>query len=117
MKRLGATTLLTATVAFGISVALAQPAFAAVTITATGSSDPYTNTDSRHGTEVEPDTLAYNGVLVSAYQVGRFSNGGSSNIGWSTFDGTSWQNGFLPSTTVNADPPGTHARATDPAGA
>ena len=44
------------------------------------SSDPYTNTTSQHRTEVEPDTFASGKTIVSAFQVGRFFDGGSSNI-------------------------------------
>src|SRR5947209_6219516 len=79
------------------------------------SSDPYKNPDSLHKTEVEPDSFAFGNTVVSAFQVGRFFNGGSSNIGWatSTDGGNSWTHGFLPFTTVNANPPGTYARASD----
>ena len=46
------------------------------------SSDPYTNPTSQHATEVEPDTFADHGTVVSAFQVGRFFNGGASDIGF-----------------------------------
>lgn len=80
------------------------------------SSDPYTNTTSQHATEVEPDTYAFGSTIVSAIQVGRFNNGGSSNIGFatSTNGGTSWTSGFLPGTTTFATPPGTFDRVSDP---
>ncbi len=45
------------------------------------SSDPYTNSTSQHATEVEPDTFADHGTVVSAFQVGRFFSGGASDIG------------------------------------
>ena len=48
------------------------------------SSDPYTNTTSQHATEVEPDTFAAGSTWVSAFQVGRFRDGGGSNIGFAT---------------------------------
>src|SRR5216117_1880490 len=48
------------------------------------STDPYTNPDSQHKTEVEPDTFAFGNTIVSTFQVGRFFNGGASNIGWAT---------------------------------
>ncbi len=48
------------------------------------SSDPYTNSTSQHATEVEPDTLSHGSTIVSAFQVGRFFNGGASNIGFAT---------------------------------
>ncbi len=80
------------------------------------SSDPYTNTDSNHKTEVEPDTFAFGNTIVSTFQVGRFFDGGASNIGFatSTNGGATWTHGFLPSTTVNSTPPNpTYARASD----
>src|SRR5438067_2479314 len=56
------------------------------------STDPYTNTSSMHQTEVEPDTFSFGSTIVFAFQVGRFSDGGSSNIGWavSTDRGVNW---------------------------
>src|SRR2546430_17089442 len=56
-------------------------AFAQVTLLQL-SSDPYTNPTSQHKTEVEPDTFAAGSTIVSAFQVGRFFNGGASNIGF-----------------------------------
>lgn len=78
------------------------------------SSDPYTNTTSQHATEVEPDTYSSGSTIVSAFQVGRFNNGGSSNIGWatSTNGGSTWTQGFLPGiTTANG---GHYDRVSDP---
>src|SRR5439155_882858 len=71
---------------------------------------------SHPATEVEPDSLAWAGTMVAAFQVGRFFNGGSSNIGWatSTDNGATWRRGFLPSTTVNSSPPGPWSRLSDP---
>jgi len=81
------------------------------------SHDPYTNTTSQHQTQVEPDTFSNGSTIVSAIQSGRFTDGGSSNIGWatSTDNGMTWKHGFLPGTTVFAKPAGTFARDTDPA--
>lgn len=78
------------------------------------SSDPYTNSTSQHKTEVEPDSFSFGSTVVSTIQVGRFTDGGSSNIAWatSTNGGASWTNGFLPGITVYQG--GTFARATDP---
>jgi hypothetical protein len=45
------------------------------------SADPYTNSTSQHATEVEPDTFADHGTVVATFQVGRFFNGGASDIG------------------------------------
>ncbi len=80
------------------------------------SNDPYTNTTSQHKTQVEPDTFAAGSTIVSAFQVGRFFDGGSSNIGFATSNngGTSWTQGFLPGTTVFATPAGPYARTSDP---
>jgi BNR repeat-like domain len=79
------------------------------------SADPYTNTSSQHATEVEPDTFAYGSTIVSAFQVGRFSDGGGSNIGFatSTDNGTTWTKGFLPGITTAGG--GTYARVSDAA--
>ena len=90
------------------------PASAAVPLTQL-SSDPFTNTTSQHRTEVEPDTFAFGSTIVTAFQVGRFFDGGSSDIGFATSNdgGTSWQNGFLPSLTkIFAGGP--YDRASDP---
>ncbi len=80
------------------------------------SSDPYTNLTSNHKTEVEPDTFAFGNTIVSTFQVGRFFDGGASNIGFSTSTngGETFTRGFLPSSTVFATPPGIYPRASDP---
>jgi hypothetical protein len=69
------------------------------------SSDPYTNATSQHATEVEPDTFADHGTLVATFQVGRFFNGGATNIGFvrSGDGGTTWgAPGFLPGMTFTS---------------
>ena len=43
--------------------------------------DTSTNPASQHETAVEPDSFAFGSTVVAAYQVGRFANGGASNIG------------------------------------
>ncbi len=80
------------------------------------SSDPYKNTSSYHKTQVEPDTFSFGNTIVSVFQVGRFTDGGSSNIGWatSTDGGATWKHGFLPGTTVYANPKGPWDRISDP---
>jgi hypothetical protein len=90
----------------------AGPAWAAKRI----STDPYTNPDSQHATQVEPDTFAFGATVVSAFQTGRFFDGGASNVGWATSQdrGKTWVKGFLPSTTVNSTPPGPYDRLSDP---
>ena len=71
------------------------------------SADPYTDSQAQHATEVEPDTFSFGTTIVSAFQVGRVSGGGASNIGWatSTDSGQTWTNGFLPGTTANTGGP------------
>src|SRR3989441_10982952 len=65
------------------------------------SSDPFTNPDSNHKTQVEPDTFAFGNTIVSAFQSGRFFDGGASDIGFatSTNGGATWTHGFLPNAT------------------
>lgn len=79
------------------------------------SSDPYKNLDSNHKTQVEPDTLAFGNTVVSAFQVGRFFDGGATNIGFATSPngGATWVHGFLPGTTDNATPKGPYHRTSD----
>ncbi|HLO17808.1 MAG TPA: sialidase family protein [Anaerolineales bacterium] len=106
-------------VAIGMSLilALASPLAALANVPLLQiSSDPYTNPDSQHRTEVEPDTFAFGSTIVSAFQVGRFFSGGASNIGFatSTNGGQSWTQGFLPGTTAFATPAGVYLRASDP---
>ena len=78
--------------------------------------DRYRNTTSQHATNVEPDSFAWGNTIVSAYQVGRFNNGGGSNVGFatSTDGGQTWKKGGLPGTTEHATPPGPWARVSDP---
>ncbi|MFE9555651.1 hypothetical protein ACFYMW_09895 [Streptomyces sp. NPDC006692] len=97
---------------------------AAFTLTVNGSgtaltqvsTDPFTNTSSQHATELEPDTFAYGNTIVASSQVGRFTDGGSSDIGWntSTDGGATWQHGMLPGITVYQGG-GSWARVSDPA--
>ena len=103
-------------------IAMAAPA-AATTATLTQiSSDPFTNTTAEdgvpvfHATEVEPDTFAFGSTIVSAFQVARFNNGGSDDIGFatSTDGGLTWQHGLLPGTTFHVDPTSPFERVSDP---
>jgi hypothetical protein len=89
------------------------PAHANVSVTQV-SSDPYTDAQAQHRTEVEPDTFSFGSTIVSTFQVGRVFGGGSSNIGWarSTNGGSTWTNGFLPGITTNAG--GVYGQASDP---
>src|SRR5437763_580497 len=110
-------TRVTVTLTFVFLVTLSSAVFASMPQASISqvSSDPYTDTASQHQSEVEPDSYANGSTIVAAIQAGRFTDGGSSNIGWatSTDSGTTWQNGFLPGTTVYATPPGEYARISD----
>src|SRR5690348_8516584 len=79
----------------------AGPASANVALTQV-SSDPFTDAQAQHRTEVEPDTFSSGNTIVSAFQVGRVSGGGASDIGWatSTDAGSTWTHGFLPGITA-----------------
>jgi hypothetical protein len=100
-----------------LTLSMVSLAFAAEQLTQI-SSDPYHNPDSQHKTQVEPDTFAFGHTIVSAFQTGRFFDGGASNIGWatSTNAGETWTHGFLPGTTIFATPPGPsmYHRVSDP---
>ena len=76
-------------------------------------SDPYSGTG-QYQTTVEPGTYSYGSTIVTAFQVGRFSNIGSANIAWatSTDGGNTWTSGFLPGTTRLTGGP--YDRITDP---
>lgn len=78
------------------------------------SRDPYTNADSQHFTELEPDTYSFGSTIVAAFQAGRFADGGSSNNGWatSTDGGLTWKTGFLPGATQFTGGP--YTRVSDP---
>jgi hypothetical protein len=87
-------------------LALATAASANVPLTRV-SADPFTNPSSQHATEVEPDTFASGSTVLATFQVGRFFNGGASDIGWarSGDGGATWgPPGFLPGLTFNAGP-------------
>jgi hypothetical protein len=113
-RRARFTTALSLTLLLALSTTIA--AFANVTLTQLNT-DPYTNSTSQHKTEVEPDSFSFGSTIVAATQVGRFNDGGASNIGWatSTNGGSTWTNGQLPGLTVFSSPAGQYARATDPA--
>src|SRR6266542_1169121 len=101
-------------------LAMATPAAASTALTQV-SSDPFANTTSQHATEVEPDTFAFGSTVLATYQVGRFFNGGSSDIGYarSSDGGATWDvSSFLPGLTFNAgafaDPSSPYERVSDP---
>src|SRR5213080_983420 len=99
-----------------LSLALSASANVAVTIIAT---DPFTNPTSQHATIVEPDTYSFGSTIVSTAQLGRFTDGGASDIGVSvsTNNGSSWTAQALPGTTVYSTPAGPYARISDPSAA
>ena len=78
--------------------------------------DLSTNPASQHETAVEPDDAAWGSTVVATYQLGRFSGGASSNIGFATSSdaGRTWQRGVLPGVTVESSPAGTQTSASDP---
>jgi hypothetical protein len=85
------------------------------------SADPFTNATSQHATEVEPDTFASGSTVVATFQVGRFFNGGASDIGFvrsGNGGATYGRPGFLPDLTFNAgafaDPDTPFERVSDP---
>jgi hypothetical protein len=88
---------------------LASPAAANVPLTRV-SSDTFTNATSQHATEVEPDTFANGSTVVSTFQVGRFFNGGGTDVGFATStDGgaTYAASGVLPGLTATSGIGGT----------
>jgi hypothetical protein len=99
--------------AAALTLSLVASANVAVTIIAT---DPFTNATSQHATIVEPDTYSSGSTIIAAAQWGRFTDGGSSDIGVSvsTNNGSSWTAQQLPGLTVNSTPAGPWARVSDP---
>lgn len=96
---------------------LATPARAQFTITRI-SIDKFTNSDSVHRSEVEPDTFSWGSTIVSAFHVARRPGSvgwGSADVGWatSTDGGLTWKYGYLPGLTVNFQG-GTYGAAADP---
>jgi hypothetical protein len=106
---------------FGLPLVLALVLALATSLVAVAASlvqistDTFTNSTSEHQTEVEPDTFSSGSTIVSAFQMGRFSNGGASDIGFATSQnaGVTWTNGTLPGLTVFNG--GSFNRISDPA--
>jgi BNR repeat protein len=113
-RRIGAA----ATIGIVLLAVLATAGAASVTLTRV-SADPFTNVTSQHATEVEPDTFASGSTVVAAYQVGRFFDGGGSDIGYarSTDGGATWStSSFLPGLTFQSpfgDPSSPYERVSD----
>lgn len=73
--------------------------------------DTFVDPASQHSTAVEPDSFAVGDTIVTAFQAGRYYDGGASGIGFatSTDGGSTWTAGTLPALTL--DQP---RRASDP---
>jgi hypothetical protein len=80
------------------------------------STDPFTNATSQHQTEVEPDTFANGNTIVATFQVGRFFNGGGTDIGFarSGDSGATWTSGMLPGMTFTSGAASPFERVSDP---
>jgi len=105
------------TAALAVSLALVTPAHAQFTLVRI-SVDKFTNSDSVHKTEVEPDTFAWGSTIVSTFHVGRRPGSigwGSADVGFSTSTdgGATWKYGVLPDLTVNYKD-GKYGAAADP---
>ncbi|HEY1677909.1 MAG TPA: sialidase family protein [Candidatus Sulfotelmatobacter sp.] len=101
--------------AFGVLAMLLAAAPAPAQIPSTQiSTDTFTNSTSQHETEVEPASYAVGSTIVSVFQVGRFTDGGASDIGFSTSTngGTTWTEGNLPGIT-SIEGSGPYDRASD----
>ncbi|HEX6675187.1 MAG TPA: sialidase family protein [Actinomycetes bacterium] len=90
------------------------PAAANVALTRV-STDTFTNPTSQHATQVEPDTFASGSTIVSAFQTGRFFDGGASGIAVarSGNSGATWTTTVLPGITTFQGGP--YDRVSDPA--
>ena len=97
---------------------MAWPAAAGATVALTRvSADPFTNPTSQHATELEPDTFAYGSTVIAAFQVGRFFNGGATDIGVvrSGDGGQTWDApSFLPGMTSSSGAASPFERVSDP---
>lgn len=81
------------------------------------SRDVYRNAEAQHEAQVEPDSFSHGRTVVAAFQTGRFSTGGATDIGFATSRdaGLTWRSGFLPGVSVFSHPAGVSGRVTDPA--
>lgn len=107
----------TVVLASAISVVLVSPAQAQFTLMKI-SSDKFTNSDSVHKTEVEPDFFSWGNTIVGAFHVARVPGSigwGSADVGWSTSTdaGKTWTYGILPALT-NKYKDGPYGWAADP---
>ncbi len=83
-----------------VTLAMAPPASAQLVKI---SNDSFTNPESQHKSEVEPDTYSWGSTMVAAFQVARISGGGGADLGFatSTDGGKTWTQGYLPGLTVH----------------
>jgi BNR repeat-like domain len=100
--------------AIGAAVLVVAGAQAAVPVTRV-ITDSFANSTSQHQTAVEPDTFSFGGTIVVASQVGRFFDGGGSDIAYATSinGGATWTQGTLPGITTHSGT-GTFDRVSDP---
>ncbi|MBA2461323.1 MAG: exo-alpha-sialidase [Actinobacteria bacterium] len=80
------------------------------------SRDRYTNPESQHESEAEPDSFTVGSMTVTTFQVGRMDKGAAANLGFATSSdgGRTWGEGLLPGLTKASVPPGPSDRASDP---
>ena len=89
--------------AFAMALAMAVPVNAQFTLVKI-STDKFTNSDSVHRTEVEPDFFSWGNTIVGTFHVARVPGSigwGSADVGWSTSTdgGKTWTYGILPALT------------------
>jgi hypothetical protein len=95
--------LLTAVLGAAISLVLVTPSQAQFTLVNI-SNDKFSNSDSVHRTEVEPDFFSWGNTIVGTFHVARVPGSigwGSADVGWSTSTdgGKTWKYGILPGLT------------------
>src|ERR1044072_9029221 len=106
--------VVTVPIAVAALVIPATAAYANVALTQV-STDPYTDAQAQHQTEVEPDTFASGSTIMSAFQSGRVFGGGASHIRCARpgDGGATWTKGSLPGTPTTAGAP--YGQASDAA--
>ena len=64
------------------------------------SRDTNTDWEAQHATQVEPDSFAFGSKVVTAFQNGRYQEGGAAAVGWATSGnaGKTWRAGTLAQT-------------------
>ena len=104
---------ITSILAFLVFVAMSAPVQAQFPLVKI-SADSFTNPQSEHKSEVEPDTYSWGSTMVAAFQVARISDGGGADLGFATTTdgGKTWTQGYLPGLTVHFKK-GTYSAASD----